>query len=78
MKKNTLNKDEEDFRRQLLEDMDFVSGRLRQIHEIYDMTDEPELVDALIYEELAMRARFDYLVKTAKERNIKCRISISD
>lgn len=52
--------------------------RLSQIRESYDMTDEPELVDALIYEELAMRARYDYLIRTAKERNIKCRLSVSD
>lgn len=78
MKKNNKNAEEEAFRRQLLEDLDFVTERLRRIRESYDMTDEPELVDALIYEELAMKARFDYLVRTAKERNIKCRITISD
>ena len=29
-------------------------------------------------EELAMRARYDYLIRTAKERGLKCRLSISD
>lgn len=66
------------FRRQLFEELDFVTMRLSQIRESYDMTDEPELVDALIYEELAMRARYDYLIRTAKERNVKCRLSVSD
>ncbi len=42
------------------------------------MTAEPELVDALIYEELAMKARYDYLIRTAKERNIRCRLTVSD
>ncbi|MDE6596917.1 MAG: YaaL family protein, partial [Oscillospiraceae bacterium] len=31
---------------------------------------------SLIYEERAMQARFDYLIRIAKERNIKCRIGI--
>lgn len=65
-------------RKQLLDELDFVTMRLSQIRESYDMTDEPELVDALIYEELAMRARYDYLIRTAKERGLKCRLSISD
>ena len=66
------------FRKQLFEELDFVTERLSRIRESYDMTDEPELVDALIYEELAMRARYDYLIRTAKERGLKCRLSISD
>lgn len=41
------------------------------------MTDEPELVDALIYEELALKARYAYLLRIAKENNIRCKISIS-
>ena len=63
-------------KRQLLEDIDFVTERLKHIRESYDMTAEPELVDALIYEEMAMRARFDYLIRVAKENNIKCRIGM--
>lgn len=66
------------FRRQLLEELDLVTEKLSRIRESYDMTDEPELVDALIYEELAMRARYDYLIRTAKERNIRCRLTVSD
>lgn len=67
---------ESEMRKRLLEDIDFVSRRLENIHEAYDMTSEPELVDALIYEEMAMRSRFDYLIRIAKENNIKCRIGI--
>ena len=80
MKKNKYsNTDEENFfRKQLFEELDFVTERLSRIRESYDMTDEPELVDALIYEELAMRARYDYLIRTAKERSVKCKLSVSD
>lgn len=65
-----------DFRTQLFEDMDFVAARLAQIQESFDMTSEPELVDALIYEELAMKARYNYLLRVAKEHNIKCRLTV--
>lgn len=71
-------KDEQEFRRQLLADLDFVSQRLERIRESYDMTAEPELVDALIYEEKALRSRFDYLIRTAKEKNISCRLGIRE
>ena len=37
---------------------------------------EPELVDSLIFEEKAMRSRYDYLIRIAKENNIKCRIGL--
>ena len=70
--------EEKDFRRQLLDDLDFVSERLERIRESYDMTAEPELVDALIYEEKALRSRFDYLIRVAKEKNISCRLGIRE
>lgn len=69
---------EDEFRKQILEDLDFVSQRLLRIQESYDMTAEPELVDALIYEEKALRSRFDYLIRIAKEKNIKCTIGIRE
>ena len=68
----------QEFKRQLLKDLDFVSERLERIRESYDMTAEPELVDALIYEEKALRSRFDYLIRVAKEKNISCRIGIRE
>lgn len=70
------NDETEEFRRHLLEDLEYVTERLERIRESYDMTDEPELVESLIYEEKAMQARFDYLIRAAKERNITCRIGI--
>ena len=65
-----------EMRKRLLDDIDHVTKRLENIRETYDMTSEPELVDALIYEEKAMRSRFSYLIRIAKENNIKCRIGI--
>lgn len=68
---------ENNFRKHLFEDIEYVEQRLERIRECFDMTDEPELVDALIYEELALKARYAYLLRIAKENNIRCKISIS-
>ncbi len=73
-KKESIEKD--DFKTRLLEDLEYVTERLERIRESYDMTSEPEMVESLIYEEKAMKARFDYLIRIAKERNIKCRLGI--
>jgi len=68
---------ENNFRKHLFEDIEYVEQRLERVRECFDMTDEPELVDALIYEELALKARYAYLLRIAKENNINCKISIS-
>lgn len=67
-----------ELKKQILEDIEFVTERLEHIRENYDMTSEPELVDALIYEEKAMKSRFDYLIRIARENDIKCRIGIRE
>lgn len=70
------NQEETDFKNRLLEDLEYVTERLERIRESYDMTSEPEMVESLIYEERAMKSRLDYLIRIAKEKNIKCRIGI--
>lgn len=69
---------ENNFRRHLFDDIEYVEQRLERVRESFDMTDEPELVDALIYEELALKARYAYLLRVAKENNISCKISIGE
>lgn len=75
-KESCAVKEDTDFKNRLLEDLEYVTERLERIRESYDMTDQPEMVESLIYEEKAMKARFDYLIRIAKERNIKCRLGI--
>ena len=70
------SREDTDFKSRLLEDLEYVTERLERIRESYDMTSEPEMVESLIYEERAMKARFDYLIRIAKERNIKCKVGI--
>lgn len=71
---NTAN----NFRRQLFDDIAYVEQRLERIRESFDMTDEPELVESLIYEELALKSRYAYLLRLAKENNIRCKIGLAE
>lgn len=69
---------ENNFRKLLFDDIAYVEQRLERVRESFDMTDEPELVDALIYEELALKARYAYLLRVAKENNIRCKIGLAE
>ncbi len=69
---------ENNFRRRVFDDIEYVEQRLERVRGSFDMTAEPELVDALIYEELALKARYAYLLRVAKENNISCKISIGE
>lgn len=69
---------ENTFRKQLFDDIAYVEQRLERIHESFDMTDEPELVESLIYEELALKSRYAYLLRIAKENNIRCKIGLAE
>lgn len=69
---------EKEFRKRLFEDIDYVTGRLEQVRESFDMTSEPELVDSLIYEELSLKARYAYLLRIAKEKGIVCKIGLAN
>ncbi len=69
---------EKNFRKQLFEDIAYVEQRLERIQESFDMTDEPELVESLIYEELALKARYAYLLRIAKQNSISCKITIGE
>lgn len=63
-------------RSELLEDIERVTKLLEQNRKSYDLICENELVDASIYEELALKARYAYLLRRAKELNIRCRAVI--
>ncbi|MCD7730643.1 MAG: YaaL family protein [Oscillospiraceae bacterium] len=63
-------------RRQLIDDLDLIAERLDRIQKSYDLICESELIDAAIYEELALKAQYAYLLRLAKEKNIKCRMVI--
>lgn len=63
-------------RSRLIEDIDFTVARLAQIQESFDLVSDNELVEAAIYEELALKARYAFLLRQAKEKKIQCRMAV--
>ena len=45
----------------------FVSEELARVQTCFEMEADPDLIESLIYEREALRARYRYLLKTAKE-----------
>lgn len=64
-REETLQK--ELYKKQLLHDINYITERLTQIQESYDLVYESELIDAIIYEEKALKAKYAYLLRLAKE-----------
>lgn len=44
---------------------------LANIQELFNLTNDPDIIDYAIYEEHAIKLRYSYLMKKAKEKNIK-------
>lgn len=44
---------------------------LENIQRFFNNTNDPDLIEYAIYEEYAIKLRFSYLVRKAKERNLK-------
>lgn len=63
-------------RSQLMEDIDYTVARLAQIQESFDLVSDGDLVESMIYEELALKARYAYLLRQAKEKKIQCRMAV--
>ncbi len=63
-------------RRAFIDELERCTAQLERVRKSYDMVWEDELIDALIYEEKALFARYTYLLRTAKEEGIKFRAVI--
>lgn len=50
---------------------------LENVERLFNNTADPDLIEYAIYEQRAVKVRFSYLVKKAKEKNIKCQDLIS-
>lgn len=46
--------------------------RLEQIRAEFELVSDPDLVEAIIYDELATKARYRHLLQKAKEGNVTC------
>lgn len=55
---------------ELLSDIDEIADRLSHCRKCFNLVTDDDLIEAAIYEELALRSRYAYLMKTAREKGI--------
>lgn len=70
-KQSEQEAEEQRVNNQLISDMKYVRSRLGEIRRAYNMVADGELIDSLIYEENALVSRYNYMLRLAKERNLK-------
>lgn len=54
-----------------IDDIEEIKKRLDAVHQRYNLTSDNDLLDSLIYEEKSLLSRYEYLIKTAKQKGIK-------
>jgi len=62
----------EQYKKQLLADIDKVTARLLQTEQIFNLISDDDLIEALIYEEKSLQSRYAYLLRLARQDNIMC------
>ena len=67
---------EEERRRSFIEELERCTEQLEKVRKDYDMVWEDELIEALIYEEKALFARYAYLLRKAKENGISFKVAV--
>ncbi|MCL2109307.1 MAG: DUF2508 family protein [Oscillospiraceae bacterium] len=63
----TSKKPENEDYEELREEMAELSAKMQKYEQQFNMTDNEDLIEALIYEQKAMQSRFSHLVKQARE-----------
>lgn len=66
-----LKKTDNNERDELLNEMERLKELIENNEQVFNITTDEELIDAVIYEQISLRHRFAYLLKTAKEKGIK-------
>ena len=58
---------------EILADIDEIVSELSHCRRIFNLVTDSDLIEAAIYEELALRSRYAYLMKRARAQGIKGR-----
>lgn len=62
---------------ELIADINEVKERLISVESRYNITMDEDLLESLIFEENALKARYEYLIKVAKMKGIKSEIKLN-
>ncbi|NLK70733.1 MAG: DUF2508 family protein [Clostridiales bacterium] len=61
----------EEFSKKILKDIQNVCHKRTVLKAKYGLASDDDLIESIIYEELALHSRYNYLVKIAKENGVK-------
>lgn len=67
----TSDKEQPRRHREILEDIAAVARQLDAVQQRYDLVKDEDLIDSLIYQELSLKARHSYLLRLAREENVR-------
>jgi len=65
-----LKKTENNEKDELLNEMERLKELIEKNEQVFNITTDEDLIDAVIYEQISLRHRFAHLLKTAKEKGI--------
>lgn len=57
-------------RKELLDELSYLSDRLEKIRQLFDLSEDDEETESLIYEEKAVLLRYSKALREAKEKGI--------
>lgn len=59
---------------ELIDELELITLRLNNIKTLFDLTVDGDIIDSLIYEENALRHRYDALIKQARAQGVSGQI----
>lgn len=62
---------ESEFEQELTKDITEICKKRKNLAKRYNYIDDNDLIEASIYEELALKARYEYLLRVAKANDVK-------
>lgn len=67
-KKKTQDEKE---RNEILSELDRLSDMIEKNEALFNLADDDNMLEAMIYEQKALQSRYIYLLKTAKEKGVR-------
>lgn len=69
--KGKEKEEQKELSNKIASEMEEILLQIKETETKYNLTSDSDLIDALIYEELSLRARYSYLLRLAKENRLK-------
>ena len=55
---------------QIQDELAELSQQIQEQEKLFDLVDDEDLIEAIIYEQKSLRSRYTYLIKQAKEQSL--------